>query len=817
MPVDRPTFFTAKWDQLFDKTTYPRVEVTGNYFEDIRKFLYIVFWPWAGSGYDSTLGLTNYNSETWYDAYDFAGGAVHLGLFRKYYSELYVLSSTQTVPPTEYTYHEIRDNPPTDESNTVSHEDAVMNSKWELAASWDYYQHWSPENNRFLVRHNSAYDLAVEAYKFLPKYVLKNILISSNPSSEYNQQELEYMAAYVNRINKALWQRDKTNNFSEWKNDGPEPRDTDVSEADQSQWNPLMGDENNLGSYQDFIRLIVDHLSYLTRTNGTGEDDDTYEIEYNRYPLLGDSKWIDSHLYTVEKIVWADGDDGDERETGTKKYFCIVEHTSSAATEPPETDGTNGGIDWETVWIEGAYQPQYSPETPIFTYFFDDYFNCNSSGFEKILYEMGSYDWYYCTTENGDYPASPKWLVDLLDVPTAGWPTATSCWRRIWKYTFGRPKDGNGDYLPDHYIWPGSETPPMNGEPHQLIVTQSVFDSINVTRQWRYQVEKTEDEILTAYELIPEADRTKCLKRHDSIRYNYGNPSNQSNEYWEIWRNQMKDMWTVLSYLEFLNAEDRYTIKNYKYIIDDIGVPNSYADRYDALTEGETWINTLYAVNPHVHISEISDWFNIGYGLGLWTVINPAYPAETDLYFQWYGGVDGADEEPRKVSLCTTITRTTSPYVHPYVEDDDYFLMRLKYKGIEYDSVEFGAAVDATNFSACEVGWADSSITITAEPIDTGLGETQITKNWYVPLEKPDAAESQFHYTAVLLSPWPDDEDIFSDWVPGGVSQSVRHDRQIQINADSTGFHNYIICRIDWSKYGESPQNVFDNPPPYFD
>ena len=845
MPTSLPSFFKAAWTQLFDQTTYPRVEITADFLEDLRKWLYIIYFPQSGSGREDGNAWYVYDYANWVLDLNYAGGAIKLGMSINWYGEFYILSAPQTIPPTEWTFLQLLANPPTSEGSDdgfggeISHDDAIKNANWEKAVSFNWYRLWMPENNRYYVRHWSAYDLVTESYKWLPKYVPRNILIQSgeNPSrDDIETQKVEFKAEYINRLNNGLWVRDKDDYTSEWTVDGNEPRDLGIEEIFQTHWNPLMGDGNTLGAYQDCIRMIVEHIAYLTKTNGTEDPgaDGTYEQEYNRYPLLGDAKWVTAYNYSTEDIVWSEDDDGDERETGTKKYFCYVGHLSSALNKPPNTAGIGGGINWEDYWLESAYQPRNSDGTPIFTYFFDDYFNCNSSGFEKILYEMGSthYDWYWCSAADDNFPAYPNWLSVLLDVPTAGWPVPTGCWRRTWRHGFGRPKKADGTYLEDWKIIPGGMIPLSNGEDHQLMVTQAVYDAIDGNRQWRYRVIKTDEEIQEWYYdmLDPDAvgydediadDIIACRKRHDSIRYDYDNPSNQEDEYWELWRNQMKDMATVLSYLEFLDGETRYTVGNFEHIKWNLDGPTSYDNIADALLEAKTEVNARFNVVPHGHawIDELGDeYIEVGYGIGAKTVVSPTYPVDLSLWYEYFGGVVPSDEEPRKASLCTTITRigpagngVLTPASSAYAEDDSLFFMRIRYKGQEYDSV--ATSHTAENFSACEVGFeSGSDITVTADPVDTGLGEANIVRNWYVNLAKPDEDNYQFHYTANIISDWPDeDTPCFANWVPGGSSETKKHDRKILVNPNSTGFHNWLVIRIDWSKYKNL--GVFDDPP----
>ncbi len=187
--------------------------------------------------------------------------------------------------------------------------------------------------------------------------------------------------------------------------------------------------------------------------------------------------------------------------------------------------------------------------------------------------------------------------------------------------------------------------PLSNGEDHQLMVTQAVYDAIDGNRQWRYRVIKTDEEIQEWYYdmLDPDAvgydediadDIIACRKRHDSIRYDYDNPSNQEDEYWELWRNQMKDMATVLSYLEFLDGETRYSVGNFEHIKWNLDGPTSYDNIADALLEAKTEVNARFNVVPHGHawIDELGDeYIEVGYGIGAKTVVSPTYPVDISL------------------------------------------------------------------------------------------------------------------------------------------------------------------------------------------
>ena len=110
------------------------------------------------------------------------------------------------------------------------------------------------------------------------------------------------------------------------------------------------------------------------------------------------------------------------------------------------------GIYGDDYWKKPLHQPDYIKTDPIYVQFSDYLWHCNSSAFEKVLKQIGHYDWYW------DENAAVPWflyqnhyllMTEHRADPDAGWakkalerwPIPRGCWRRVWRHTMSWDHD----------------------------------------------------------------------------------------------------------------------------------------------------------------------------------------------------------------------------------------------------------------------------------------------------------------------------------------------------------------------------------------
>lgn len=163
-------------------------------------------------------------------------------------------------------------------------------------------------------------------------------------------------------------------------------------------------------------------------------------------------------------------------------WRCIQDLKNAQASEAP---GEPGGADY---WAKPRHQPDYISGDPIYVQFASYLFNCNSSAFEKVLKDIGHYDWYWDDRGKGGFPEDPWWLYQKhyywmtmhKSDPNAGhnitamkrYPLPSGCWRRVWRHTMcwdddrdvgqkarlGKIIDIDGEKV--SMMWPGDLGPP---------------------------------------------------------------------------------------------------------------------------------------------------------------------------------------------------------------------------------------------------------------------------------------------------------------------------------------------------------------------
>jgi len=136
-----------------------------------------------------------------------------------------------------------------------------------------------------------------------------------------------------------------------------------------------------------------------------------------------------------------------------------------AVTLSGDPAGTTYGDKWlNGSWNLDGYRPEFNNTQPSWAYLYDELWGENGSALEKILSDLGDYDWFY-DTDNVfiPYDIMKGWKeietgeeYNSDDPPATGteaaanweFPLPTGTWRKVPKYTLGY-MDGNGNDNPN--------------------------------------------------------------------------------------------------------------------------------------------------------------------------------------------------------------------------------------------------------------------------------------------------------------------------------------------------------------------------------
>lgn len=105
-----------------------------------------------------------------------------------------------------------------------------------------------------------------------------------------------------------------------------------------------------------------------------------------------------------------------------------------------DTPPVYGSANWEymATWGSMALNPDSGGAYPIVAYLDDEFWGCNGSAFELLLWVHGEYDWWFDTT----LPYTPERIMLLQDAHgTEDYPAPVGTWRRTWRVSFGTPKN----------------------------------------------------------------------------------------------------------------------------------------------------------------------------------------------------------------------------------------------------------------------------------------------------------------------------------------------------------------------------------------
>lgn len=174
---------------------------------------------------------------------------------------------------------------------------------------------------------------------------------------------------------------------------------------------------------------------------------------------------------------------------------------------------------WETrTWQGGLRNPPlvHDPSTeadhPEYDTIGKAWWGCNASAYEYCLKKMGHYDWYWSTT-----PYVPKWLHNEhycdqpIDDVALKYPMPCGCWRRTWKWSFGRVGTtmypGNGD-PPEYY-------------PNKICITQAQEDAAEVAWDEEWPPSRWYDDYqVVSDSILPEEWQNGTLYEADGFSKN---------------------------------------------------------------------------------------------------------------------------------------------------------------------------------------------------------------------------------------------------------------------------------------------------------
>lgn len=290
-------------------------------------------------------------------------------------------------------------------------------------------------------------------------------------------------------------------------------------------------------------------------------------------------------------------------------FYRCIQDMPNASREP----GVHA--DWEDYWIKDTlYQPNIFPSDPLYVQFSDILHRCNSSAFEKVLKNIGEYDWYWdpnatvswylyqqhylSLTEHMGNPEGPG-----LEESIRKWPLPRGCWRRIWRYTqswdtrrdpatgkyyrnqlsrFGKEIDINGKQV--SMMWPGELGDPPgydkilhyhgfeNGTHYnfwwyQYVIDQATYDNMDRTEipSWQYWIQYTVvdvEELFKQEYLSRPAIESQIAERHDPITTQWTTEYNKytrlteaiEEPIFELYADMINDMRDAIAELKYLSS-----------------------------------------------------------------------------------------------------------------------------------------------------------------------------------------------------------------------------------------------------------------------
>lgn len=467
--------------------------------------------------------------------------------------------------------------------------------------------------------------------------------------------------------------------------------------VDSIQWGPSYIERKMNSAYQDRIQhLIEQNYGYLVKVddfwigswqywthhgqdmspdNDEGCANSIYDYMNGRGDWVAFGPWPTGYYYKGNS-VWHDG------------WFwrCIADNSDC---EPGVTPG------WENSWIkEALYQPDYFKSDPVYVQFSDYLHHCNSSAFEKVLKDIGHYDWYW----DDKFPAMPWWMYqkhyylmtqEMADPGTGyqqdawkRWPLPRGCWRKVWRYTmnwdknrnqkarFGKEIDIDGKMV--SMMWPSELGDPPGYD--QQLVWRGFIEGTHYN-SWRYQHTITqelydrmerpvdEDDYYTRYYCVVDVEglfrqayrsnssiESRIAERHDPQATDWEWVYNEHTGKWawqkvpifEIYHDLVNDIRDALLQLKLLRQVTTVSVTNYTAWDSR---QTHYSTSLDAYTAGKAYCDAETEV-----IVQAGIYGNVGY------VGFVAHNAGTPPYYMTTGTVT-LDYQMEKAWVEVTITK----------------------------------------------------------------------------------------------------------------------------------------------------------------
>jgi hypothetical protein len=564
-----------------------------------------------------------------------------------------------------------------------------INSLWKLGVDPNKYSHWNkgagrPDikaDDRWIFQHHGwteqdGWEFGIwEAWKEYPIHTdpfeqVPHIKWSGGQKARHRPVEKDkdditqvmytlfarqYQDGYIGTEPNLTpwWHKFQPNRISEYT-----PGDSNPIDSIQVGPNIDYRDIGFNAAYQDRIKHLIEHNFWYVR-----EVDDFFIKRWQHWNMYGTeieqvtpstAGCPNTHPnYCTGKLVWTEYNppygmyyEGDSViHLGTGYFYRCIQDM------PPPTYEVEPGVDagWEDYWIQDTlYQPNFIFTDPYFVQYSDYLHCCNSSAFEKVLKDIGKFDWYW--DPNATMPwwmyQQHYWLMTQhLAEPANGhdieairrYPKPRGCWRRVWRYTqnwderrdpttgkyyrtqlsrFGKEIDIDGKMV--SMMWPGElGNPPgydlqltyhsyegglnYNMWYYRHIIDQATYDFMERPASWSWQytqhyvVVDVEELFRQAYRARPNVE-LRIAERHDPLTTQWTqklNPVTKLTEWmeepiFELYADMINDMRDAIAELKYLRKESSKSVTQEYYYIQE----NQFGDPLAAYEAGKT--NTLY-------------------------------------------------------------------------------------------------------------------------------------------------------------------------------------------------------------------------------
>ena len=481
----------------WEKAVWPAVkgvERAYPFFEDIRRLLFLIEHPSAGSiniyrQYGKKVGedYVPYDENNWVGSWD---GWTSENPAKPGWIKIFYKDATEAediyVNFVNMTETNLDAHPPIKENGML---DTVY---WKLAVNPNFYCHYNSNagkpkigaDGRYIVIHHSevdeecelsAYTSILKAYKWLPRH--------THPYRQVAPLDLE--SVIKQRRDPLLF--------------GVETKDKYITQSIGTEWNRS---KDTVGS--EPCKKPRRLSEYVLES---GEPDDPSSGCEASGQCAEDPKMNEAYQ--------------------DRAIFTIEQYGSLFMKEVD--------ANFITAWEEDnePYDPINNENHPVYAYLSDKYWHCNVSAYELVLREIDDFDWWWDTS----HPAVPWWLYDEQFPPTADWPLPRGCWRRTWKYSMGRVGALK-------MMWPQEGGNPPGHSESKFIVTRAVYDAIPEGNQGYYTVSDVEGLYDAAYGSEEEA---LIAERHDPKVIIEEEPC------YEIHPDLVNDLWYALLELTLLD------------------------------------------------------------------------------------------------------------------------------------------------------------------------------------------------------------------------------------------------------------------------